>query len=82
MTIMGDPAEVLRDERDVIHTRPTVATGIAPVIALGAEEGAAYLKLQGAAVRVKRAEAELVQARQDMAKAIGEWSQFAKEEER
>ena len=71
----------MSDERDVVpdvHGRETVA--IAPVIALGVDEAAAYVRLQNAAAKVRRIEAELVTARQETAQALGEWSQFAKEQ--
>lgn len=76
----------MSDERDVVsvpeyadvHGRPTVA--IAPVIALDVDEAAAYVRLQNAAAKVKRLEIELGAARQETAQALGEWSQYAKEQ--
>lgn len=71
----------MSDERDVVpdvHGRETVA--IAPVIALGVDEGAAYVKLQNAAAKVRKLELALVEAQRETKQALMEWSQFAKEQ--
>jgi len=67
-------------ERDVIHTRPTAATGVPPVLALPADEAETYVAWQRAIAKAQRIERELAAARQEAAKLTEQLARFAKEQ--